>query len=239
MPTISADRVLDLWERGHGATPSERALDELREWGFDASDAPVAQRDKALLGLYARVFGPTLDGVTACPQCGADLDVTVPADLLEATSDAVDEPIEVVHGELVIRVRPPSAGALAALEPSVDVLDAGRQLLARCVVSARRDGEAVDVEDVPDEVWDVVDLALATDGSAEPGLALTCEGCGATWSMVLDPVPFVTAAVDRAAADIAAMVHVLAAGYGWSERDILAMSATRRLLYAGVLEASA
>ena len=59
----------------------------------------------------------------------------------------------------------------------------------------------------------------------------TCPACTFTWSEPFDIVTFFWAEIDAWARRLLADVHVLASSYGWSERDILALSPVRRQYY--------
>jgi hypothetical protein len=132
-----------------------------------------------------------------------------------------------------VRFQLPTVADLAAVSPSGAGSDGVRMaLLERCVVQARRRGKAVPVADLSEEVTDVIDSEMArADPNADIAFALACEACGNAWSAPLDVPPFVWAQVDSWARRLLLEVHSLAAAYGWTEREILALSPVRRLMY--------
>ncbi len=69
------------------------------------------------------------------------------------------------------------------------------------------------------------------DPQAELLLDLQCPACGARWQLVLDIVAFLWEELCSSAAGLLGEVDTLARAYAWSEREILALSPTRRRLY--------
>ena len=62
-------------------------------------------------------------------------------------------------------------------------------------------------------------------------LALDCPACGAHWQSVFDIVTFLWGEIEDWAQRLLYDVHLLASAYGWSERDIVAMTPRRRRMY--------
>ena len=63
------------------------------------------------------------------------------------------------------------------------------------------------------------------------GAVRDCIACGETWTDRLDVVGYVWEEITERARRLLDDVHGLAAHYGWSEREILAMSGARRDAY--------
>ena len=63
----------------------------------------------------------------------------------------------------------------------------------------------------------------------------TCPNCAATVQVAFDPQQYVVAELRLRAAFVFEEVHMLAARYGWHERDILAMPHSRRARYAELI----
>ena len=71
----------------------------------------------------------------------------------------------------------------------------------------------------------------AVDPQADIRLKVTCPACQHTWLASFDTVHFFWDEIDAWARRTLQEVHVLASAYGWSETDILKLSAWRRRAY--------
>jgi hypothetical protein len=115
---------------------------------------------------------------------------------------------------------------------------AAELLLQRCVVSAERDGDAVQASDIPAAVVSAIGEAIAAaDPLADLTFDLTCVACGHDWRAPFDAAQFLWTELDAWAGRTLREVHALASAYGWAERDILSMSAARRGRYLQLIEA--
>lgn len=100
---------------------------------------------------------------------------------------------------------------------------AGQFLLEQCVTS--REGQ-----EKPSLDW-VIETMLDKDRLAEILLQMACDQCGHTWSQLFDIVSFINRELDDYLSNLLQQIHVLACTYGWSEQQILALSAQRRAAY--------
>lgn len=187
---------------------------------------PLALRDKALLNLRRQHFGDTLDVVTTCPECDAELEFALD---LDAVIAAISEPKEAVvdAGGQSVSLRPLTSSDLAAAAgaPATDI--------AR-VIRARLAGE------VPSLLCDAVDAEIeARAEEAELRLALTCADCGASWSDPLDVATHVWSEFDVLAHRTLGDVAELARAFGWSEDQSLALGPRRRAAYLDLARAGA
>jgi len=233
---LSAQLVIEVWERGEGrepqlqveellaATQTQLPLEQLRTLS-------LGQRDGLLLRLREATLGPQLKGYVKCPQCDASLDFTLEsADLYHEAPAAATGRLEL--GDLAVDYRLPTGADLAAAAgcPSLD--EARDLLLARCVLKARRDG--VDIAAAQLTEWEVGSLSARfeeADPQAELPLAMECEVCGHAWQPMFDIATFFWAEVAALAERLMGEVVSLARSFGWTEREILSMSAARRQRY--------
>lgn len=188
---------------------------------------PIGTRDRLLIALRIHTFGPTMEFVARCQQCGEDLEATV--DLTAVLADHRDLPPAEVELEVdgrSISVRNPSSLDLQeAFAAGAGAADAA--LLERCVAGA----EGVH----PAELRALAARALAdADPLADVRFQLHCVACGRTTSAVFDIVSCFWAEVERGARSVTREVHDLASVYGWSEADILAMPGARRARYLAI-----
>lgn len=223
--------LLAVWESGLAADPVRRAvlLHAAARPGTAADDllaTAVGERDAALFGLRAALFGAAMPVRLSCPDCGADLEFAFDATAVATVTQPAAEPISVTEGEWTVVLRLPTSG---------DLLSAGsapRELLARCVVEAGHAGEPATAGDLPDGVVARAGEAVAAaDPRADIGLDLVCPECGVATRAELDIASFLWAELDTWAHATLLEVHLLAASYGWREPDVLALSPSRRRCY--------
>jgi hypothetical protein len=231
-----ASRLLTAWEEG-GAVPSSAVgAVLLRSAGLvddldSCLDLPLGTTSALVARVYAESFGDTVDGVLTCGVCDERLEVTLSLDVFRITPEGPDRTTVVPReagGAVVVRC-PTTRDLLAvAAEP-----DPAVGLLARCVTSV--DGAAVDPGSLDTGTMAAVDAA-AEDlaGSAAVLLRSACPHCGSEVSADVDVPGLLWQRVAEAVPVVLAEVAELAASFGWSEADILAMTATRRNAYLGI-----
>jgi hypothetical protein len=231
-------RLLDLWERGRDASPGERAL--LLLGLAEPGTAPeelgartVGRRDAALLELRARTFGERLACLATCAGCGEQLEMDFSVtDILLSTPPLAPPELTLVSGAERVTFRLPTAADVAALGRSGNGLPPERALLRRCVIAAYRGEEPISADELSDALVAAVgERMLAADPQAEVHLDLTCPACGARWRALFDIVGFFWREIEAWAVRTLREVHALATAYGWSEREILALSPWRRRFY--------
>jgi hypothetical protein len=235
-PSVSG--LLDAWERGLAQSPLDRAItllaaicpDRSRE---ELADASVGRRDAALLTLREWTFGTSVLCLAACPACGDQLELAFEtADIRVPPDPAGDQhPTLDVEGHAVV-ARPPTTRDLARLSADGSIDENRRRLLEQCVLTARHGDEALAVADLPDGVVDAVAAWLGEiDPQADVQLDLRCPSCEHGWQAPFDIASFLWSELGGWAARLLREIHGLALTYGWSERDILALSPARRAIY--------
>jgi hypothetical protein len=222
-PTPGAEAVLGIWERGRREHPVDRALTMLSVLTAhprrELAELPLDLRDRMLLQGRAALFGASMTAVATCHACGCAVDVTVrPQD-----ATPVEETFTVRLPGAEVRVRLPNSLDLAAIATCSDVATARRTLLRRLVAAddqlALEVAEAIEAE---------LDRRAGLSGGV---IALTCPDCGADWTVELDVGAFMWREIEILSARLLRDVDTLAQRYGWSERDILALSPDRRRFY--------
>ncbi|MEU6785322.1 hypothetical protein ABZ912_39560 [Nonomuraea angiospora] len=204
-----AAELLDAWEAGWDRTPLERGLALLAagtgRTPGELAHLNVGQRDRALFELRAALFGSSLDGVATCPECGTDVEVSFDQEQL------LDPP-----SSAPCRL-PTSADVAAALSER----DPCEALVGRC-------SEAEDAEKTA-AAW------AAADPLVDVELCLACPDCGREWAESFDIVSYLWSELDGWCRRTLLEVHDLAAAYGWTEPQVLALSAWRRQCYLGLV----
>jgi uncharacterized protein YbaR (Trm112 family) len=238
MRALSAGELLDVWEAGFAQTPTERALALLAaacpETSRDGLAAlTIGQRDAKLLRLREGLWGSQMAAVMVCPGCRERLEVNLDAQEMLAGSPR-EQP-----GEISLSVA--EYHVIFRLPTSLDLLEHCGQraskgyseaLLDRCLLSARQGEEPVHSDKLPEEVVAGIAKRMEeADPLADIQIGLACPSCERKWSAIFDIVSFIWTEIEVWAWRILTDVHTLAQAYGWSERDILTISPTRRQFY--------
>lgn len=234
-PSLDAATLLTLWEEGVALHPAQRALSLLcaafpeapvEDW----AGASIGRRDEALLLLREALFGPTLEAAVGCPGCADELELSFRGEDLRRAAVAQADGL---------RVRLDGYDVQSRLPTSLDLLELAtvdgprpQALLQRCVEMARRGGADVDVAELPERVVEQVVAGMArADPLADVQVGVACPACGHGTSIAFDVLSYLWSEIDDWAQRLCLDVHALAGAYGWSERDIVTMSAQRRALY--------
>lgn len=244
MLRLSDAELLDLWTQGAGRHALDRALLLYATARQEATlaelaDAPLPERDRALLDLRCANFGERLPAFVDCPACATRLEFMLDAQALrESSGGAVPD----LDGR---PLRAPSSRDLALALQQADP-DAGRRLLAsRCLVehgaldvgpSAREGSSAasgIDTDATLDAAAvDRIEALLAeADAAGELLLDLGCEACGHRWQAAFDIAQYLWEEIDAGARRLIGEVDALARAYGWSEPEVLALGPVRRAVY--------
>jgi hypothetical protein len=246
---VLAEQLLRLWEEHAGADATTRTLALLTlaaPAGRDAEGAgvpwlerPLGDEQQALLRLHEHWFGHELALQADCPHCGERLELTLDTRTLAGAADGAPtgREREIDIGGLHIVCRPPTRGDLfdaMALRGDAAV----QRLLQRCIRAADPAAAAAEVGSLPAALIERIEQTLAeADPDADPSVGLHCPACGGTFERGLDIAGQLWSALDDWAGRVLADVHTLALAYGWSEREILALSAARRAGYVEMVMA--
>ena len=242
MRPLSTAELLSVWEKGLGRTSLERAqvvLKAARESPSDPDpgELPLGERDAQLLTLREWTFGNEVTALSRCPKCKEELELTFQISDLRLPATPPRRELGFSSGDYAIQFRLPTSGDLAAVSgESCEGRSLRNALLARCVSDARHGNDPVAAETLPESVVEELSERMSEmDPQAEIELSLHCVSCGERWNEVFDVESFFWTELQAWAVRLLEDVHQLAASYGWSEADILAMSATRRSAYLSMI----
>jgi len=226
MNILSADAILRLFAEGRRRSPLARTAMAIA--AADGETAPLeltaGELEARLLSIREATFGASMEGVATCPACGEACETVL------RTTDVLalppgHEPVAIEHGPWRVEARLPRGDDVASAMHLRDPDAIRAAILARCVIASN-------VDPLPPELMERVEEALAAaDPRADVRLALTCPACAHEWQLRFDAVAFLWSEIGASSERLLEDVDVLARAYGWSEQDILAMSATRRALY--------
>jgi hypothetical protein len=236
MRALSNADVLNVWERGSGLHALDQSLlalgAALPEIPYQSlADWPLGRRNRALAALRCCTFGPRLQGWFACGHCGEKLEFE-----MDGRALAGDEDPEAVstHEPIVVR------GHSFRIPTTRDLAKAARETNARLAALRLMESCRIDAGETP--AWSEEDLeevgqsmALA-DPMAEIRLTLHCPSCGHEGNETLDIATFLWAEIESRAKRLLLEIHYLASAYGWTEKEILALSDSRRALYLEMVQ---
>ncbi|MFC8259266.1 hypothetical protein ACFUNF_16910 [Streptomyces sp. NPDC057291] len=239
-PTGPAE-LLATWEAGLAQHDSGRSLLLHRAArpgaGTDALlSMPVGEREADLFALRRALFGERMQVRVECAECGEAMEFDLDASLFGTRTRTPGGPLRVEEDGWAIEFRLPTVADLAAAGAVPDPDEARRLLMARCTLSAVRDGEAVPHERLaallPEHVQrQLAETAAEADPASDVTLNVACPECGEATPAELDITSYLWNELDTWARDLMLDVHLLATAYGWSEPEILALSPLRRRYY--------
>jgi hypothetical protein len=234
--TRTAD-FLATWEAGLAQAPVGRALllhgAARPDLGGDPEALlalPVGEREADLFTLRRALFGERMQVRLECVACGEDMEFELDAgEFVRSLAARGDSVVRVDEDGWEVEFRVPGVADLTA---AARAADPRRALLARCVVTAVRNGERVAAEALPAVVQRrIAEVAEAADPGADVTLNIACPECGEATRAELDIASYLWTELDAWARDLLLDVHLLATAYGWSEPEILALSPLRRRYY--------
>jgi hypothetical protein len=206
-----------------GAALPDASYESLADW-------PFGRRNRALAQVELSCFGPNPGAWTRCTECGEKLEVEL--DFRNLASGALEEgqfePI-VIKGR---RFRLPTSRdlALAAQEP--DTRSAAVRLIETC---------ATEAQNVPvwsdEDLEEVGDRMALADPMAEVTFNFTCPECAHEGNATLDIAAFIWEEMEARAKRLIYEIHSLASAYGWTEKEVLALSEHRRARYLELVQA--
>jgi hypothetical protein len=223
---MTPQHMLDLWGSCAAAPPRVRA--HLLAAAADGADVdvlarrPLGEWQAALVQSWHLLLDTTLAAIANCPACDALCEVEIAPDVLPLSPPASPAGVVFDGRERVPRLLTPAdLDAIADLDH-----EEARTELARRALGAAA---------VPGDVQRAVAAVLeAADPSASWWVKLFCPDCWHAWEEPLDLAAFLWDAVDDAAGRLLADVADLAAAFGWTERDVLALPPARRAAYLGL-----
>lgn len=218
--------LLRAWERTYDFDPQERALVMLSAASGEPlgtlRQLPLGSRDRRLFALRKSMFGSRAVVGATCAACVEPLELDF--DLNPAFASAAPAVTSVVFDQagraLTVRM-PTTDDLLAVAREHPDVASARAALIERCA------GESIaGVElDAAERLLSAADPVLEIDLDAE------CPQCRFGNRIRFDIGTFLCAELAVRLERLLETVATLARAYGWAEREILALPATRREAY--------
>jgi hypothetical protein len=237
---LTGELLLTAWEAASLAHPEPcRPLALLAATLPDAdrralAALPVAGRDLRLLRLRELTFGQDLAVFAGCPQCGERLQFSLRGGELAAQLAAAVAagPAEWEEDGVGYQLRLATTDDLLAALAAPDPVAAQSVLLSRCLTTNLAPERSLASHFPPPSFPSTaVKRFEALHADTELRCGLDCPGCLRHQVWDLDIARFFWREVDVAARRLLSHVHLLAAAYGWAERDIVRLTPRRRAAY--------
>lgn len=198
-----------------------------------ASELTASERDRLLVAVYERTYGPRIESTARCTLCGNlfDLAFTIEdllAALNTAASSSAAEPLPDGTFRLPngLRFRLPTGEDEMAVA-GLPIEEAEPALLNRCVLEPTESVDLNAVQEAMEEVAPVLNLDLNAQ----------CPECGGKQAVHFDVQFYLLRALEQERKKIAREVHRLAVAYGWSLKEILGLSRSQRRIFVELIEA--
>jgi len=235
--SLSPQKILDVWEAGRQQHELDRALTLLaaaypESSRDDLADLTIAERDARLLRLRIFMFGGSADGTSECLECGERVEFSLDTRTMADAGEFPEPAREIEVNGTCVRFRLPTSRDLADALTSPDQARGVRRLIERCVIEPRLP------EELSNDVVEALSHAMAkADPQAEIIISLGCPNCGKHWELLFDIAYFFWSEIAAQAQRLVYEIDALARAYGWTEREILSLTAQRRRTYMEKLAA--
>ncbi len=190
----------------------------------DLATLPLAVHDRLLALVYATEFGETVSCRATCAACAERFEFRFPLSALLASQDKeaaiVGQPGEdgCWEGPSGTRIRPPTLADAQAAD--------GNDLLARIVSPAPPPNAASIVGAFLERASPLLSLDVDT----------ACPECGAAQAIWLDLGRFLAQSIAGERPFLIREAHLIAARYGWSHGEIMALPREDRRAFATLIE---
>ncbi len=245
MKAPTAEELLNAWELGLNQPLLQRALFLLiaafPETNPEAlMKLTIGQRDLRLLRLRELLFGSQLLNTAVCPECEQRIEWenNISDYIVQPEQDSPGKNKMVLETQdYSVHFRLPNSLDLVSVTRNESADQADQHLLSRCLLKVEYCGTSCDHSQLPDSVMQTLNRQIERlDPQADIRVGLDCPACGHSWVVLFDIASFLCSEVNSWAEQMLETVHSLAAGYGWSETEILKLSPVRRQLYIGMLK---
>jgi hypothetical protein len=243
MRCLSASELVNVWESGLDRHPVARALSLLScccdESRGSLAALPIGRRDALLFDMYERLFGPAMDAFAECPACSEPLEYSlVAAELRGPGNDVPGDELILNADGFRLHLRLPNSEDVERASGFKDLSVARRFLLESCIAQASHAGSPIPSAAVPDSLSEEIEARITqADPQTEILIHLCCSACQHSWQVLFDVERFLWVKFSALAKRLLREVHTLARAYGWSEADILSLSASRRQAYLEMVSA--
>lgn len=200
----------------------------------------IGERDARLLQLREWMFGTRLENTASCPKCGERLEWetnTKELHLQPLPHGLSVRTFELSIDDFKIIFRLPDSDDILRVSSNPNHGDY-KKVIADCIIEVTRNEMKYLTAELPESIWTALDHRMAKeDPQADICMKIQCPTCSHQWETAFDIVSFLWTEINHWAQRIMQEVYMLARSFGWSENEILSMSARRRQQYIQMLGA--
>lgn len=233
----TSTELLQIWENGFDQTNLEKAfhllatacsipdLETIAQWS-------IGQRDGRLFQLRAWMFGGHFTNTAHCPKCDEQV---------EWEMNIADFPIPDLPQEMAINTflfESEDYQINYRLPNSQDLMmGAPEKILDNCLLKIQKGQAQLGYHDLPNPIKESLSLEMEkANPIAHISMLLNCPNCSHQWEVIFDIISYLWTEIDHWARLILQEVYILARAFGWTEQEILNLSARRRHFYLQMLK---
>ena len=244
MKTPGAAELLTLWEQGMDLSLLRKTL-LLLELVYpemkpeELEKLSIGARDARLFHLREWMFGSSFHNTIDCPECAKQMEWEMRMEdltMLSQYSEEAASEYNVVSGNYTIRFRLPNSLDVSEVL-STNVSQSGSEtLLQKCILEIMQKSEKQQVRKLPAKLMNDLSAKMEElDPAADIRMNITCPNCNFRWEARFDIMSYLWEEIENWAQRILRDVVLLAKTFGWSEKEILNMGATRRQRYVEMI----
>jgi hypothetical protein len=239
---LTSGELLEAWEKGLDQTMLEKTLHLLGKACSvnnldEIARLSIGNRDAKLMQLREWMFGQRLRSMATCSQCGEAIEWECDLNELHLQQPLLPDLLVKTftlekNGFNILFRLPDSFDVLKAMNNHED----SRKILTDCIVEVYHQDKKSTVDAFTEEIWDALNERMADeDPQADIRMNISCPVCLSQWEATFDIMSYLWTEINNWALRVMQEVCLLARSFGWSEQDILNMSARRRHFYLQML----
>jgi hypothetical protein len=244
MKALSTSELFCIWEEGINEPLLQKTLRLLTKACSVSDDREtgrlsIGERDARLLQLREWMFGPRLRNMMNCPNCAETIEWETNTRDLQLQTVQPGLSVKTFHLEkdaFEVNFRLPDSHDMSKAISDAEYRADPTKLLSDCILDISANGKKYRADELPGSVFEALEQRMREeDPQADISIKINCPVCLHQWDARFDIVSYLWAEINNWAQRIMQEVYLLARAFGWSEKDILDMSARRRQLYIQML----
>lgn len=247
MNSLNTTQLFEVWENAMDKPPLYGSL-LLLAYACDErmpviEKMSIGERDARLLMLREWMFGKRMFHLSHCPHCGEKIEWETDTSSMRI-QDFNEQTIQEVfrmdyEGRDILFRLPNSRDMIRTMRsPNSPIKHLRIDLLRSCILKVNCQDPSSPNTKINESILDELESRFSIiDPQADIQMNLSCPSCNHNWVAAFDIVSWLWSEIENWAHHIMQEVYYLARHFGWTEKDILAMSPRRRQLYLQMVQA--